>query len=400
MKPRAQLLAPIIPEKGLVMLYGPRGMGKTNMGLAMAYAVASGGKVLRWSAPAPKRVLYVDGEMPLITLQERLGYIVKGSEAEAAPDYFRILAADYFEAGGLPNLATKAGQTAIDHLLDGVALLVIDNLSTLATAGRDNDAESWTPVQEWLLALRRRGISVLLIHHAGKGGQQRGTSRREDVLDTVIALRRPSDYSPQEGARCEVHLEKARGVYGDDAKPFEAKLENIGDGTTWTTRDLEDAEMARVVALLHDGLTIRDIADELGISKSAARAAEEEGRGLGRHVCGGCGVSAPPQIPFVPLSHALGVGTVGQTGEGRDSLRDSRGTTSLKALADKAILRAKQRDNRGTASENLVPPSTEGVGQEPGQPRCVRRRPDRWQSLPTRAASRLLDIGQAKRSAL
>jgi len=37
-------------------------------------------------------------------------------------------------------------------------------------------------VQGWLLVLRRRGISVMVIHHAGKSGLQRGTSRREDVL--------------------------------------------------------------------------------------------------------------------------------------------------------------------------------------------------------------------------
>src|SRR3712207_8616616 len=46
-----------------------------------------------------------------------------------------------------------------------------------------------------------RSRAVLFIHHQGKGGTQRGTSRKEDVLDTVIALRRPDDYSPAEGAR-------------------------------------------------------------------------------------------------------------------------------------------------------------------------------------------------------
>ena len=53
---------------------------------------------------------------------------------------------------------------------------------------------------------------------------QRGTSAREDIMDTVISLRRPREYSMAEGARFEVHLTKARGILGDDAKPFEANL--------------------------------------------------------------------------------------------------------------------------------------------------------------------------------
>ena len=63
-------------------------------------------------------------------------------------------------------------------------------------------------------ALYLMGISVLFIHHAGKGGQQRGTSRREDVLDTVIAMRKPADFNPGDGAYFEIHFEKARGLYG------------------------------------------------------------------------------------------------------------------------------------------------------------------------------------------
>ena len=105
---------------------------------------------------------------------------------------------------------------------------------------------------------------MLLVHHAGKGGQQRGTSRREDVLDTVIALRHPCDYSPSEGARFNVHIEKARGAFGDDVKPFEVKLEVINGAATWSTRDLIDADLDRVIALAEDGLSVRDIAEETG----------------------------------------------------------------------------------------------------------------------------------------
>src|SRR6185437_841893 len=124
------------------------------------------------------------------------------------------------------------------------------------------------PIQEWLLRLRRRGVSVLIVHHAGKGGEQRGTSRREDVLDTSISLRRPSDYAPTEGARFEVHFEKARGIHGDRAKPFEAKLETRDGANFWTIREIEDVNLSRVKPLLDDGLSIRDIADETGLSKS------------------------------------------------------------------------------------------------------------------------------------
>jgi hypothetical protein len=49
------------------------------------------------------------------------------------------------------------------------------------------------------LLLRRQGKSVFLLHHDGKGGQQRGTSKKEDVLDTVISLRRPPGYTADQG---------------------------------------------------------------------------------------------------------------------------------------------------------------------------------------------------------
>ena len=89
---------------------------------------------------------------------------------------------------------------------------------------RESDTVGWTTMQQWLLRLRRRGVSVLVVHHAGKNGEQRGVSNREDLLDTSISLRRPSDYSPAEGARFEVHVAKGRGLRGAPALPFEATL--------------------------------------------------------------------------------------------------------------------------------------------------------------------------------
>lgn len=75
----------------------------------------------------------------------------------------------------------------------------------------------------------------MLVHHEGKGGTQRGTSKREDVLAQVVELSRPGDYSPELGARFEVRLTKSRGIYGADAEPFEAELRTDEEGrAAWT----------------------------------------------------------------------------------------------------------------------------------------------------------------------
>jgi putative DNA primase/helicase len=205
----------------------------------------------------------IDGEMPAAALQERLNGIVGAANIEPANDMFQIIAGN-LEEFGIGNLADPKIQRELDPRLGEIDFLILDNLSSLTAVIRDNDPESWNSIQAWLLALRRRGISVLIIHHAGKGGDQRGTTRREDVLDTSISLRRPGDYVPTQGARLEVHIEKGRGIHGDAAKPFEAMLID----KVWTMREIDDVNKARIAALLEDGLSVRDIAEETGISKS------------------------------------------------------------------------------------------------------------------------------------
>jgi putative DNA primase/helicase len=201
-------------------------------------------------------------------MQRRLAAIVAGFRSEPPdPDYLRLLSADIVE-GGLPDLGTHEGQAEVDTAIGDAELLVIDNISTLVRCGKENEAESWLPVQGWALAHRRAGRSVLFIHHAGKGGLQRGTSRREDVLDTVITLRRPADYLADQGARFEIVLEKGRAVHGDDARPIEARYEERDGAAIWTRTEVADAEINRVVDALRDGMSIREAAGKLGMHRS------------------------------------------------------------------------------------------------------------------------------------
>jgi len=258
-----------------VLLFAETGVGKTHVALSIAYAVATGQWLFLWVAPKPCRVLYVDGEMSANDMQERLGAIAAGSgKIEIANDMLEIITPDLLQSDEpMPNLATKEGQEWLEPFLEGVELLVLDNLATLAKhpKAKDNEAESWTPVQNWLLKLRRRGIAVVVVQHAGKSGDQRGTSSKEDVMNTVIALKRPENYSPEQGARFEVHLKKARGISGDQARPFEAALEVIDGAYSWSTSEIvKDPQKEQVRGMRAAGMSFRKIEQQTGISKSTA----------------------------------------------------------------------------------------------------------------------------------
>jgi putative DNA primase/helicase len=263
LRTRECMLDPFLASDSQALLYGPRGLGKTFVALGIAWAVAGGGSFLGWTAREPRRMLYVDGEMSAVDLQDRLRML--GS----APPTLKFMIADLAERS-MPDLGYIEGQSRLVDEWDDPELVVFDNLSSLVGT-RTGDPDCWPELQRFLMIQRRHGRAMLIVHHANKQGLQRGTSRREDVLDVVMALRRPADYEPEHGARFEIHFEKARGLYGEAAQPIEARLETNGLGAArWDTRPLKLGELERVASLLQQGLNPNQIAVELGISKSRA----------------------------------------------------------------------------------------------------------------------------------
>lgn len=283
-KPRNSLLTPWLHSQDLCMVYAGRGIGKTHFCLALAYAVATGGKFLDWEANQPRKVLYLDGELPGNVMQKRLLAHLPQTEPEIG--FLSIFTPDLLGMDDLmPDLATVEGQEVINSMIEpDTALVVVDNLSAWARGTRaENDAESWLPIATWVLQLRRRGIAVLLVHHAGKGGDQRGTSKREDLLDVVIKLARPSDYDPQQGARFEMTFTKARNLFGNAAEGLEIQLNEAEDGgASWTWNTIEGTTYLRVIELANEGLSQADIARELDVNRSTVsrhfRKAADEGR--------------------------------------------------------------------------------------------------------------------------
>lgn len=279
-KEREIILAPWLHSQDLCMLFAARGIGKTHFALSVAYAVATGGTFAKWEAPKARKVLYLDGELPGGLMQQRLLMHCPDSEPESG--YLRIFTPDLLPEGRLmPDVSTFEGQAAIDHMILDAEVVIVDNLSCWARSGRENEAESWSPVADWILQLRRRGIAVIVVHHAGKGGQQRGTSKREDLLDIVIGLSRPKDYDPSQGAVFVSEFTKARGLKGEDAGSIELQLGGDESKATWTYRTVEASTYDRVLALAKEGLSQSEIANELELNKSNVSRHLRKARELG-----------------------------------------------------------------------------------------------------------------------
>jgi len=168
----------------------------------------------------------------------------------------------------------------------------VDNISCLFSGLRESSKDDWETVTPWLLAMRRRGVAVVLVHHAGKAGDQRGTSGREDLLDTSIRLE-PVHGVANDGARFIVKFTKARGVCGGESiEPIDCQL-NFDSEHLWTWQSVKESTYQRMLDLARDGVnSVSDMAEELGVSKGMVSRLKKRGQAEGLLLPG-------PQIKLV-----------------------------------------------------------------------------------------------------
>src|SRR5215831_9252220 len=159
--------------------------------------------------------------MPMDLMRERCDGL-RG----ATMDNLRLLNHDilFERTGKVLNIADKEIQDAITRhcVTTGVKVLFIDNLSTAAFGLRENEADSWERMLPWLLDLRRRKIAVVIVHHAGRSGEMRGTSKREDSVFWIIALDdMKKNTDDKRGARFVSHFTKPSRNTQEEVPAFE-----------------------------------------------------------------------------------------------------------------------------------------------------------------------------------
>jgi len=304
-RPRPRfLLDNLLAEGSVTVLYADPGVGKTYFALLMGYAVAGGAPLLPGvlTAPTPRKVLYITSEMQE-DIARRLGDIHATFGGREAPENLCLFPEPSREPLPL-NLEMEESWQVMGPLVDEAALIVIDHLTNVT--GGQNDLQSWQRLRVHLDRLKRRGKAILLLHHAGKNGKQRGTSVLAADVDTILRMEPLKDTANGalitfEKHRDDVSCGKNRSpvclrwhrdentnllrwwtspVADELTRPWELPPEGVEDrlNRAFIQQNFSERQAIIVEKLANThlrglaGLKISDIAEELEVSPSTARA--------------------------------------------------------------------------------------------------------------------------------
>lgn len=235
------LVEPVLPAGRSVNWYSDMRAGKSLLALYIAAGLATGRAVFERPAGDPVHVLYIDQEMTVDDVQERL------EEMGFGPDDLAHL--HYLQQTLIPPFDTPDGGDALADLAKfyGAELVVIDTMAE-SVKGEENSADTY----RWFSmftgrALKAAGITLLLLDHQGRDATHgpRGSTAKKGYVDivahlvkardersvTLTAKYRRQSWVPQS---LTVALEAGDGI-------LRYKLESLGypAGTLGIARDLD-----------------------------------------------------------------------------------------------------------------------------------------------------------------
>ncbi|WP_281872867.1 AAA family ATPase [Brachybacterium paraconglomeratum] len=183
-EPEDWLIWPLVERGKSVSLYSLAKAGKSLLVLELVAAAVAGKPALGRPGRGPIRVLYLDQENTAVDLRERL------EAMDVRPEELDGLV--YLSFPAIEPLTTARGGAALAALAEEHRpdLIVLDTVSRFID-GPENDSDTWHALElHTLRGLKRAGIAVLRLDHAGKEVErgERGSSAKNSDVDASWSL--------------------------------------------------------------------------------------------------------------------------------------------------------------------------------------------------------------------
>lgn len=187
MPPQKYIIDGILPEKALSVFYGPPACGKTflSLDLAMNLATNSGNWFGRYATKS--KILYVAGE-GLGGLSNRLRAWLSANNINIEDVQIEIIAIP-------PNLFSGEADEFIKvNSNSNYDLVIIDTLARASVGADENSARDMGKVVEACdRIIKKMDCAVLLIHHAGRAGWERGSTALRGAADAMFEVKKHDD---------------------------------------------------------------------------------------------------------------------------------------------------------------------------------------------------------------
>jgi len=166
-------------------LAGDTGIGKTLIAQLMSYSLSRGQNFANLEVSKPRRVFYIDAEMSQADFQARLAKVYENSHLDNFY-YLNCLAKEEFI-----DLTNEVHRTALMNRLEDldIDLVILDNMFALSAIKDFRRPEEFVEgMKPFIHALRKAGISCLLLDHLNKEGSIFGSIAKIIFVDTVIVV--------------------------------------------------------------------------------------------------------------------------------------------------------------------------------------------------------------------
>jgi putative DNA primase/helicase len=231
--PKTKLILDWLPLGGCAQIAAAAGRGKTFLALHLASCLVSKGAFLSYKIHRQCEVLYIDGEMNMADIRDRINLICDTEHPDVLKK-IHILSQEYLYAEQNIDLDLAAPNT-IKRINDFLALhpninvIIWDNLSCLFKSIEEDKRDHWVKtVLPQLTKAKNNGSTVIFLHHLNKSGGSRGTNARSDTLDASIILETPEDWKEEDGLDVIWRFDKGRRCSPKSKIPLRVQMNEEG----------------------------------------------------------------------------------------------------------------------------------------------------------------------------